>query len=111
MNSQQLQAAKDSFTNCQTLLVALGDENRQNILLVLMDTTCQEGMRVGEITKIVNLSRPAVSHHLKILKDVGFVNVRQSGTMNFYSANIKTNIAKLKLLLNQIEEIGGHANA
>lgn len=110
MNSKQIQAAKASFTDCQDLLTALGDENRQNILLALMDTTCQEGMRVGEITEAVNLSRPAVSHHLKILRDVGFVNIRQSGTMNFYSANIKTNFAKLKLLLNQVEEIGEHRN-
>lgn len=31
-----------------------------------------------------NISRAAVSHHLKILKDAGIINVRHEGTKNFY---------------------------
>ena len=42
------------------------------------------GVRVGEITEKTNLSRPAVSHHLGILKDAGLVKVRREGTKNFY---------------------------
>ena len=30
------------------------------------------------------LSRPAVSHHLKLLKDAGVVKVRREGTRNYY---------------------------
>lgn len=32
----------------------------------------------------MNLSRPAVSHHLQILKQAGILKVRKEGTMNFY---------------------------
>ena len=42
------------------------------------------GIRVGEITKRTNLSRPAVSHHLKLLRDSGIVKVRREGTRNYY---------------------------
>lgn len=41
------------------------------------------GMRVPEITKRTHLSRPAVSHHLRILKEAGLVNVHRQGTMNY----------------------------
>ena len=69
MNKQeQLNIIKRDFIDSQKVLLAIGDETRQAILLVLMETECQTGLRVGEITKQTHLSRPAVSHHLKILR-------------------------------------------
>ncbi|MCR5632365.1 MAG: metalloregulator ArsR/SmtB family transcription factor [Eubacterium sp.] len=75
--------AKD-FKECQKVLVALGDENRLHILYQMMVIERPRGVRVGEIVKMSNLSRPAVSHHMKILKKAGIVRVRPEGTMNFY---------------------------
>ncbi|MGV0167830.1 ArsR/SmtB family transcription factor [Furfurilactobacillus sp. WILCCON 0119] len=105
VTQQQLDQARTNFSACQPMLVALGDEARQAILLTLIGTTCAEGLRVGDITAAVNLSRPAVSHHLKLLKDSGLVNVRKQGTMNFYSVDIRTNFAKLKGLVEIIETL------
>lgn len=42
------------------------------------------GLRVCEITEKTNLSRPAVSHHLQILKNADIVKVRKEGTKNYY---------------------------
>ena len=42
------------------------------------------GTRVGAITEKTHLSRPAVSHHIKILKDAGVVEMRKEGTKNYY---------------------------
>ena len=42
------------------------------------------GSRVPDITVRTNLSRPAVSHHLQILKDAGIVKMRKEGTMTYY---------------------------
>lgn len=42
------------------------------------------GVRVGAITERTNLSRPAVSRHLRILRDAGIVKVRREGTKNYY---------------------------
>jgi hypothetical protein len=51
MNKQDhLNIIKEDFINCQKVLLAIGDETRQSILLVLMGTDCQTGLRVGEIT-------------------------------------------------------------
>lgn len=68
---------------CGPLLSALGDETRQDIVCALLDAG-PRGMRVGEITQVTHLSRPAVSHHLKVLKTVGAISMRKQGTMNFY---------------------------
>lgn len=42
------------------------------------------GVRVGAITEKTNLSRPAVSHHIQILKDAGILKMRREGTKNYY---------------------------
>ncbi|WDV04950.1 MULTISPECIES: ArsR/SmtB family transcription factor [Lysinibacillus] len=106
MNKQdQLSMIKDDFMNCQKVLLAIGDETRQSILLVLMGTNCQTGLRVGEITEQTHLSRPAVSHHLKILRDAGVILMRKEGTKNFYYIDIRTKLGLLKNLVLDIETL------
>ncbi|WP_431812185.1 ArsR/SmtB family transcription factor [Lysinibacillus sp. FW12] len=106
MNKQdQLSMIKDDFMNCQKVLLAIGDETRQSILLVLMGTDCQIGLRVGEITEQTHLSRPAVSHHLKILRDAGVILMRKEGTKNFYYIDIRTKLGLLKNLVLDIETL------
>lgn len=39
--------------------------------------------------KKTHLSRPAVSHHLKILKEAEIVNLRREGTKNYYYLDSK----------------------
>lgn len=53
-----------------------------------MHGSCEKGMRVLEITSYTHLSRPAVSHHLKVMKDAGVVHMRKEGTMTFYTLNL-----------------------
>lgn len=76
------------FQECQKLLVAIGDETRILILLALLESDLS-GMRVGEISNKVHLTRPSVSHHLKMLKEAGIVSVRKEKTMNFYYMNLE----------------------
>ena len=75
--------AKD-FEKCRKILLALGDENRQHLILEMMKMGDCTGVRVLEITERTHLSRPAVSHHLKILKDAGILKMRREGTRNYY---------------------------
>jgi DNA-binding transcriptional ArsR family regulator len=42
---------------------------------------------VGEIARSLPVSRPAVSQHLRVLKEAGLVRERREGTRNFYSLN------------------------
>ena len=72
------------FESCQKILLALGDENRQHLMLEMMRMEHCGGVRVGTITEKTNLSRPAVSHHIQILKDAGILKMRRDGTKNYY---------------------------
>ena len=72
------------FEKCRKVLLALGDENRQHMILEMMQMNKCNGVRVNEITEKTHLSRPAVSHHLQILKDAGILKMRREGTKNFY---------------------------
>ncbi|SRR5579871_180136 len=59
---------------------ALGDPNRREILRVL-----SAGPRsVGEIAAELPISRPAVSRHLRLLKDAGMVVEEAVGTRHIY---------------------------
>lgn len=48
---KQIEIIKSDFKDAQPILNVVGDETRQLILLVLMESDCKEGMRVGEITE------------------------------------------------------------
>lgn len=74
----------DEFRKCRKILIALGDENRQHMILEMMKIGNCSGVRVNEITKRTHLSRPAVSHHLQILKDAGVLKMRRESTKNYY---------------------------
>jgi DNA-binding transcriptional ArsR family regulator len=68
------------MTNAQAILTALGDPTRQAILDLLLDGP----LPVGELAARLPVSRPAVSQHLKVLKEVGVVVDRQEGTRRVY---------------------------
>ncbi|MBU3810614.1 MAG: metalloregulator ArsR/SmtB family transcription factor [Candidatus Niameybacter stercoravium] len=80
---QRLDKIAEEFRECRKALTAIGDETRQQIILALLESDCN-GIRVGEITKKTNLSRPAVSHHLRILREADIINMRREGTKNYY---------------------------
>ena len=100
---KQIDIIKADFEKSRRLLRAIGDETRQAVIITLMGAGC-EGMRVGEIKSKTHLSRPAVSHHLKILLDAGLVDVWHEGAMNFYTGNFGTEFQHLCGLVRHIEE-------
>lgn len=62
------------------VLDALGDPTRRAVLELL-----RGGARpVGEIAAHLPVSRPAVSQHLRVLKEAGLVRDRQEGTRRLY---------------------------
>ena len=82
-NEELRQLAKE-FENCRKILLAFGDENRQHLILEMMQMGKCSGVRVGEVTQKTHLSRPAVSHHIQILKEAGILKMRREGTKNYY---------------------------
>lgn len=81
---KDIQTLAEEFVSCRKILTALGDENRLHMILVMMQMGNCHGARVLEVTEKTHLSRPAVSHHLQILKDAGILKVRKEGTKNYY---------------------------
>jgi DNA-binding transcriptional ArsR family regulator len=63
---------------------ALGDERRRQILRLLSGG----GMSVGEIAAVLPISRPAVSRHLRLLKDAHLVSERPEGTRRVYELEV-----------------------
>lgn len=96
----------EEFKSCQKILLALGDENRQHLIIMMMQMGECNGVRVGAITEKTHLSRPAVSHHLSILKDAGLVKMRREGTKNYYYFDADQEaMNKLLTMLNHAKEI------
>lgn len=60
---------------------ALGDTSRVQIVWALS----QSELCVGDIAETLGMSQPAVSHHLRTLRNLKLVNVRREGRTLFYS--------------------------
>ena len=79
-NNAQYIELEDSVTPASTLLKAMSNPNRLMILCILQDgEKC-----VGELQKILKISQPALSQHLKKLKNMGIVESRHSKQQVFY---------------------------
>ena len=111
------------FRHSMPLFIALGDEVRLSIIEALGLAVYEEhqagrdiagqpqvtmqnaaGLNVNEITRQTCLSRPAVSHHLKILKDAGLIGMRQSGTCNYYYLTLKESTEQLTELVHMLKD-------
>ena len=66
----------------EAALKALGDPGRRRILTLVRD----EERSAGEIAAEFEVSWPAVSQHLRVLKDAGLLTERRDGTKRLYRA-------------------------
>jgi ArsR family transcriptional regulator len=84
MNKNYMRSLPKEWRAMAKVFIALGDEHRQRIML-----TFEKGERltVGQISEVSTLSRPAVSHHLKILRVAGLLDEEKIGKEVFLSVN------------------------
>jgi len=84
MNPNYLRAIPREWRTISRAFTALGDEHRQRMLL-----TFERGERlnVGQIAEVSTLSRPTVSHHLKVLRESGVLSSEKVGKEVFYWIN------------------------
>src|SRR5512145_729681 len=73
------------LTDLSRFLVALGDPIRQQILLLLS----RERLNVSQLTDRVHLSRPAVSHQIKVLADAGLLMQERLGREHVYRVDTR----------------------
>jgi ArsR family transcriptional regulator, arsenate/arsenite/antimonite-responsive transcriptional repressor len=95
------QQAIDVFRSCIPLFQALSDSARQDIILLLAE---EVELSVNEIASKSNLSRPAISHHLKVLRENNLVAIKQKGTQRYYSLAIDKSLQQLKELVSTVEK-------
>src|SRR5579859_6856437 len=76
----RINARSAALIEAEALLDAIGDRTRRAILLELRDGP----QPVGELARRLPVGRPAVSQHLKVLKDARLVTSRQDGTRRRY---------------------------
>ncbi len=65
----------------------LGDPVRRRILELLADGELTSGAVGQVIQQEFGISQPAVSQHLKVLRDAGFTRVRPEGTRRLYAVD------------------------
>ncbi len=63
----------------------LGDPVRRRVLELLVDGERSAGDITDAVRSEFGISQPAVSQHLKVLRDAGFVHVRVDGARRFYA--------------------------
>ena len=90
----------ETFEKVSNIFALVSDVTRLRILWMLCH--CEEC--VCNIASAVDMSAPAVAHHLKILKDAGLVGVRQDGTANYYYLTLRDSTRSLMELGYRLEE-------
>src|SRR5712691_11531889 len=77
-------------------LKAIAEPRRRQILRLVWD----EELSAGDIASHFDVTRPAVSQHLKVLKEAGLVSERRNGTKRLYRARAE-GLADLKAFLDE----------
>jgi DNA-binding transcriptional ArsR family regulator len=66
----------------QSTIQALAEPRRREILELIRD----QELSAGDIASGFDVTRPAISQHLGVLKEAGLVSERREGTRRFYRA-------------------------
>ena len=84
MNRSYVRAIPREWRNISKVYAALGDEHRQRILLTFEPG---ERLNIGQIVEVSTLSRTAVSHHLRILREAGVLQSVKEGKEVYFWIN------------------------
>jgi len=95
MRPSYARAIPRAWRQTARLFVALGDPHRQRILLMFDP---DERLNVGQIVAASTLSRSAVAHHLKVLREAGVLRSEKIGKEVWY----RTDPEKVKSGLTEV---------
>lgn len=86
---------EDEAVDAAALFAHLADSTRVRILSMLSVS----GMCVCEMSDILGMSQPAVSHHLRILRQCGIVRFKKQGKRALYFLNDTEECGMIRILL------------
>lgn len=90
----EVKAKEIEIEQASTVLKLLGDKTRLSMMKLLEKNECC----VCEFVEIFNITQPAISQHLRKLRDVGLVKENRKGQWIFYSLNAES--AMYEMVLN-----------
>lgn len=91
----------ENFQILASIFKMLGDTTRIRIFWILCH--CEEC--VINISAMMDMSSPAVAHHLKLLKDSGLVETRREGKETYYKSSQTTKAQTLHHMIEQMMDI------
>ena len=99
--AEVLVRSKRTFTLLAETFQALGDPSRVQIVWALS----KGELCVGELVDLLSMSQPAVSHHLRTLRNLHLVRVRRDGRTSYYSLDDEHIEILLKEGINHVEDL------
>ena len=93
--------SRESFETVSSLFKQLSDTTRLRIFWVL----CHSEECVINLAAIMNMSSPAVSHHLRLLKEAGLVVTRREEKEVYYKVVDTEEAALLHSMIEQLEHM------
>lgn len=97
---ERIQELNTSFSEMAQIFALAGNEVRLKTLFLLQE---EKKLCVCDLSEILNMKIPAVSQHLRKLKDARLVYTEREGTVIFYHINPNLE-ANLNTILNLISE-------
>ena len=101
MNKNYMRAIPAEWRNISKVFTALGDAHRQRILLTFEPG---ERLNVGQIVAVATLSRTAVSHHLRVLREAGVLESVKEGKEVYFWLNKHSLVDALQTVTEFIRE-------
>lgn len=101
MRKNYMRTVPVQWRNISRIFTALGDEHRQRILLTFEPG---ERLSVGQIVEVSPLSRTAVSHHLKVLREAGVLQSVREGKEVFLWLNKDSLVDALQAVTDYIQD-------
>jgi DNA-binding transcriptional ArsR family regulator len=99
MHKDYTRAIPKAWRNVAKVYTALGDEHRQRILLTFEKG---EQLNVGQIVEVSTLSRTAVSHHLRILREAGVLLSEKRGKEVYFWINKDFLVESMETVVNYV---------
>jgi ArsR family transcriptional regulator, arsenate/arsenite/antimonite-responsive transcriptional repressor len=100
MRRSYSRALPRDWRNTAQIFTALGDPHRQRIVLMFEEN---ERLTVGQIVDASPLSRSAIAHHLRVLREAGVLRCEKVGKEVWYWPDAATVRAALEAVRNYLD--------
>ncbi|VDG17761.1 ArsR/SmtB family transcription factor [Lactiplantibacillus mudanjiangensis] len=88
------QKSATALTESAQLIGIFAETIRRQIIIALGNSG--DGLNVTAITALVNISRPAVSHHLRLMREAGVIDMRSNGVEHIYYLTLAEPLKQLQ---------------